>query len=87
MLGHGFKPFVADPLSINAGHVLPGVAHDMINGHLIFALAGDRLEGVPQSVEVQAGAFQAQLFKIFRNSFEIGLSTAGEIFSSDSLVC
>src|SRR5262249_19870158 len=42
----------ADALAVDAGHVVAGVAHDVIHGDLVARLAGDGLERVPQRVEV-----------------------------------
>ena len=50
MLANRLEPLVADPLAVDAGHVVTSTAHDVIDGNLISTLTGHCLEGVPQRV-------------------------------------
>ncbi len=40
------ESFITDPLAIDSGHALVGMAHDVIHRHLIAGLTGDCLERV-----------------------------------------
>src|SRR5215472_7150160 len=52
MFGDRLQTFVADSLAVHRCHIIAGVAHDVINDHLILGLAADCLEGVAQSIKV-----------------------------------
>ena len=63
------KPLVADPLTVDAGHVIAGVTHDVVDGHLILGISANRFEGVSQAVEPQTRPVDFQFPGQPRKSF------------------
>lgn len=65
-IGNGLKPFVAGCLlAVNGAHIVGrfGMAHDRAHGVFVAGLLPDRLESMPQGLEVDAPPLNAKLRK------------------------
>ncbi len=72
MVSDGAQADVLDPLPVGAGHVIPSVAHDEVDGHLMAGAATDGLEDVAEGVEVQPRAVNAEVLEGLRHLLAYG---------------
>ena len=89
MIGHCPQPLVADSLTVDARHVVRGrgMTHDVIDRHLVTALAPNRFKAMGQGINPNPGLCSFRNLISFENSLHTGSSVPIFIFSSLSFSC
>ena len=87
-IANRLQPIIADPLAIDATHGAVDVAHDVVEGYLVFGLAANRLACPAKPIEASAfdveAGIDAQLPEAFRYLAIWGIRIAPSITLSSN---
>lgn len=81
---HCVQAGIADAFTVDAGHVIANMAHDVIDRNLILAFAAHVLKCVAQRVETDISAMQLELLQQHSHLFGEGTRVTSSPSSSGS---